>query len=305
MKSTSRELRFARLTETPFKQVGGPQRFFRGFFSDSAELLRQHELMRLLVNREVKSRYKDSVLGFFWSLARPLMMLMIYFFAIGQILGASRFIPDFAIFVFIGLTVWGLFFEIVQGGTSSLTANAGIVKKIFLPREVFPLSAVGVAIFNFLIQLIVLAFAIIFFASVPFRFSYDLFLIPLALVALITFAFSISLITSAINVYLRDMQHFIDVILTLLFWTSPIVYSYTFVHERLQGSWLDSLYISNPVTLAILAFQKALWSAGAAGQVWPPDLVARLLVVLFVSLILMFFAQRVFARLQGNFAQEL
>lgn len=305
MTTSVREQRFERLEATPFHKINSSSTLFVGFFRSAREIFQHRELVSLLVGREVKARYKDSVLGFFWSLARPLLMLVIYFVAIGQILGASRSIPDFAIFVFIGLTVWGLFFEIVQAGTTSLTANAGLVKKIFLPREIFPLSSVGVAMFNAAIQFVVLILAIIFFASVPFHFSFDLLLVPLSLASLIAFGFGIALLTSALNVYLRDTQHFVDIVLMLLFWASPIVYSFTFVHQKLNGNWLEILYVSNPVTLAILGIQKALWSAGGSGQAWPDYLETKLLVVLVLSLVLIFVSQRVFARLQGNFAQEL
>lgn len=305
MQGKNREVRFSRIADLPLKRISNSHALFKGFFENAADIFRQHELVQLLVNREIKSRYKDSALGFFWSLAKPLLMLVIYFVAIGQILGASRAIPDFAIFVFIGLTVWGLFFEIVQGGTASLTGNAGLVKKIFLPREVFPISSVGIASFNFLIQFVVLIVAIVIFGSVPLDLSANLLLVPLSLVMLVTFAFGISLLTSAFNVYLRDTQHFVDLVLMILFWASPIVYSYSFVHQHFQNSWLDQLYLANPVTLAILGTQRALWSAGNTGQAWPSDLDLRILVMFGLSLVLVFVAQRVFSRLQGNFAQEL
>lgn len=297
--------RAERIASEPFHPVGART---GGTIRSIHEIWQSRELVGLLVRREVKARYKNSSLGVVWSLFRPLVQLLIYYFAIGQILGAARFIPDFAIFVFIGLTVWGLFSEIVSGSTSSLITNAGLVKKVYLPREIFPLSSVGGALFNFAVQFVVLLAAIAILSTFPL--DARLLLAPLALVMLIVFSVAVGLVLSAANVYLRDTEHLVEIALVILFWLSPIVYSYTFVHDTLNGSWLEQLYLANPVTIAIIAMQKALWNAGSTAtgalqQDWPDNLELRLLIALVVSIVLLWIAQRVFARLQGNFAQEL
>lgn len=297
-----------RIAAEPFETVGQRTPFFGGTLRSISEIWQHRELLGLLVRREVKARYKNSTLGIVWSLFRPLVQLAIYYFAIGQILGAARAIPDFAIFVFIGLTTWGLFSEIVSSSTTSIVSNAALVKKVYLPREIYPLSGVGGALFNFAVQLLVLVAAILIISSFPV--DAHLLLAPFAIVTLIVFATSVGLVLSAANVYLRDTEHLVEIALVVLFWASPIVYSYTFVHDILQGSWLEQLYLANPVTIVIIAMQQALWAAGdtatgAMAQVWPPDLELRLLIVFAVSLVLAWLAQRIFARLQGNFAQEL
>lgn len=301
----------AAVVETlPMEFVGQKSGFFRGTRRSLTDVWAHRELLGLLVRRELKARYKDSSLGIVWSLFRPLAQLLIYYFAIGQVLGAARATPDFAIFVFIGLTMWGLFAEIVTGSTTAILANAGLVKKVYLPREIFPLSAIGGALFNFLVQLVVLAIAIVLLASVPFAWNLNLLLAPLAVVTLVIFATAIGLFLSAVNVYLRDTQHLIEIAIVILFWASPIVYSYTYVHKLLGGNWLEQLYLANPVTIAVIAMQKALWAAGSTSvgplaQVWPEHLGLRLVITLVVSLVLLWLSQRVFSRLQGNFAQEL
>jgi len=310
MTSTAAQSRAALIESEPLEAVGQRSGLFRGTFGSLKDIWAHRELLGLLVRRELKARYKDSSLGVVWSLFRPLAQLLIYFFAIGQILGAARGTPDFAIFVFIGLTMWGLFAEIVQSSTTSILSNAGLVKKVYLPREIFPLSSIGGALFNFLVQLVVLLLAIIFLASVPFDWSPQLLFAPLAVVTLVVFSTAIGLFLSAINVYLRDVQHIVEIALVILFWASPVVYSYTYLHKLLHGNWLEQLYLANPVTSAILGMQQALWSAGDTStgplaQVWPPALGLRLVITLAVSLVLLWLAQRAFARLQGNFAQEL
>ena len=123
---------------------------------------------------------------------------------------------------------------------------------------------------------------------------------------LVIYATLFALLLSALNVYMRDIQHLIEVITFLAFWASPIVYSYSYVERALAQSYpvIHEIYLSNPVTLAILGFQKSLWAAGA-DQPYPSHLMIRLAVAAIVGLLLIFGAHRIFARLEGNFAQEL
>ncbi|MBC9927523.1 MULTISPECIES: ABC transporter permease [unclassified Leucobacter] len=278
--------------------------FFTGVASSWRDVWNARGLLFELIASSIRTRYKNSKLGVLWSFARPLVQLLIYYFAIGQILGVARAIPDFAIFVFIGLTVWALFGELINSMTTSVVDNAGIVKKVYFPRELFPLSTVGTSVFNFLFQLAVLLLAVAVFGSV--RWSWDLLLIPLAILTLIVFSLAIGLFLAAVNVRLRDVQHLVEVLLSVLFWASPIVYSFSFVQSALGSGLAMNLYMSNPVTLVVLALQKALWSAGyEAGQTWDGDFVLHLLITLLVSCVLLFFTHRYFLKMQGSFAQEL
>jgi ABC-2 type transport system permease protein len=298
--------RMAFIAGEEFSQVGQATGFFSGSVKSIVEVWKHRELLGRLVKREVKARYKDSSLGIVWSLIRPLVQLMIYYFAIGQVLGAARSVPDFAIFVFIGLTMWTLYSEVISGGTTSILANAGLVKKVYLPREIFPLASVGSALVNFGVQLLVLLSGIAIISS--YTWGINLLLFPAAVLTLLTFATAVGVLLAALNVYLRDVQHFVEIYLIVFFWLSPIVYPFTFVHRALQGNWLEQLYLANPVTIAVISAQKALWSAGSAeggGQVWPDNLDLRLLIAFGVSVVFLWIAQRVFSRLQGNFAQEL
>lgn len=281
---------------------GPPRGAIRGAVFSVRAMIGQRELLSLLVRREIKARYKDSSLGLLWSLLRPLTMLLIYYVAIGKFLGAERSIPEFAIFVFTGLTAWGLFSDIISTSTTSIVANAGLIKKVYVPREIFPLSAVGSAGFNFLVQSVILILATIVLGQAPLHL--DLVLLPLSIIVLLLVSFSAGLLLAALNVYLRDVQHLVEVLLLVLFWASPIVYSYRFVNDALRGGWLEQLYLANPFTPIVLGFQKAIWIAGA-DQPWPPYLELRLLIVGLVALFALWAAQRVFARLEGNFAQEL
>jgi ABC-2 type transport system permease protein len=302
MTSLESAARSARLADVPWQASAPVGTFFKGTGRSLREIYGQRELLRLLVQRELKSRYKDSSLGFLWSLLRPLSILLVYYIAIGKFLGAERSIPEFAIYIFTGLTAWQLFQEIVNSSTGSIVGNAGLVKKVYLPREVFPLSTVGSALFNFATQLVILLAAILIGGSFPT--GPRLLYVPLAIAVLLAFATAAGLALAAINVYLRDVQYLVEISLTILFWASPIVYSWSLVQGAIHGSWLENLYLSNPVTLAVLAMQRALWVAGT-DEPFPDDLTSRLFIALGVGLVLLWLCQRVFAKLEGNFAQEL
>jgi ABC-2 type transport system permease protein len=304
----SREERRGMIDKQPLTRVGQRPEFFRGTLFSYVDIWRHRELLGRLVGREVTARYKDSSLGIVWSLFRPLVLLLIYYFIIGQVLGTARSVPDFAVFVFIGITVWTLYSEILSRGTVSIMDNAGLVKKVYLPREVFPLSAVGSALVNFGIQSIVLIGGIAFFSH--FAWSPTVLLAPLAILTILVFASALAMLLAAVNVYMRDTQHFVEIYVAVFFWVSPIVYPFTYVKKALGNSWMVEAYLANPVTISIIGAQKALWSAGSSatgqlGQIWPPDMELRLLFWLLVSALFFWFAQRVFSRLQGNFAQEI
>ena len=277
--------------------------FFSSGLPTVREIWRRRELVGLLVRRELRARYKGSSLGIVWSLIKPLVQLLVYYLAIGQILGAARSIPSFAIFVFIGLTTWTLATEIITSGTRSIVDNAGLVKKVTLPREIFPLAAVGGALVNLGIQFIVLLVAMIAIGQFPLTWG-ALWIFP-SLLLVVTFSSAIGMLLAAVNVYLRDIQHLVEVVLIVAFWTSPIVYAYSFV-STLQLGWVLQVYLLNPITLGVLGMQRALWVAGAgAPGAFPPHLGLRILIAFVVSAVLLWISHRVFQKLQGNFAQEL
>ena len=297
--------RAERLAATPLEPAGPRSGFVRGTAQSARDLVAYRELLGLLVRRELKARYKDSALGFVWSLIHPLAQLLIYYVALGKFLGAERAIPDYAIFVFTGLTAWQLFTEIVSGGTGSIVANGSLVKKIYLPREVFPLSVVGSALFTFAVQLVILVLATVVVGKPPS--GLDLLYAPLALLVLLVYATAFAFLLSAVNVYLRDIQYLVQIALMIMFWTAPIVYSWAQVHNVLQDGLAAKIYLANPLATATISFQRCFWVAGDRDPTtsFPDTAWAHLLGTIAVGLLLLWVCQRVFARLQDNFAQEL
>ncbi|MCS5716617.1 ABC transporter permease [Herbiconiux sp. CPCC 205763] len=293
--------RSTRLLSEPWQHAGASGTGVTGTIASFREIWAHRQLLGLLTKRELKSRYKDSAGGFLWSLAKPLTQLFIYYLVIGQFLGAARGIENFAIYIFAGLTVYTLFSEIVGSGTGSIIANAGLVKKVYLPREIFPLAAVGSALFNFAVQLVILLIASIAVGTLTF--GPQLLFGLGALVLVLVWGTAVGILLAALNVYLRDIQYLVEVVLLLLMWASPILYSWQQAAAVLPG-WLLEIYVNSPITLAVLGFQEAFWSEASNG-VPLPHLAVRMLIALAIGIIALLGAQRIFSRLQGDFAQEL
>ncbi len=284
-----------------------PATFLRGTAEDYRAIWAYRELLEQLVRKELKVKYKESVLGFFWSMARPMLQIVIYYVAFTIFLGSQQ--PAFAIFVFTGLVIWGFFTDVVGGCTGSVVGNGALIKKTSFPREVLPLSVVGAALVNFCFQMVVLLLALGVAELAGFRVAPNLtlLLVPLALVVAVVWAAAVGLVLAAATVYLRDLQYLVDVMLLAGFWLSPVVYPITYpvdnLSQRGHGTLLE-VYLANPMTNVIATFQRAFYTMGEqftfAGSLLP-----RLLVLLVVGLVALWASQRTFARLRGRFAQEL
>jgi ABC-2 type transport system permease protein len=294
-------------TDRELRRVNAPQKFWTGFGATAVEIWQYHELLANLARKELKVKYKDSALGFVWSLVLPLVQLAVYWLVIGRFLGAGRMVPSYGVFLFSGLAVWTLFSEIILTATTSIVYNAGLVKKVYFPRELFPLAATGAALVNFVFQLIILVFATIV-AGVgsgmwpdPATFGMPV----LALVVIVLFGTALGLLLGAANVYLRDTQHLIGIVMILWFWLTPILYYVSRVRDVLPD-WLYEIYMLNPVATVVFAFQRFFWPQGKGTPYeFTGDIYLRLLVLMAISAALLWLAQRLFARSQGNFAQEL
>lgn len=302
---TPAEEREARLAAEPMRPATPPAHFVKGTRASLLQIWERRDLLNRLVRREIRARYKDSVLGVVWSLVRPLVSLLIYYLVIGKVLGAERGITDFAIYVFTGLTVWQLVSECLASTTGSVVGNSGIIKKIQLPREIFPLAAIGASLFNFFMQFVILIIAAVVAALANGHelLTARLLYLPLALAVVIVWSTALGLVLSAANVYLRDVQYLVEVALLVGMWASPIVYSWEMVTQY-AGHMLQELYLCNPVTLAVLGFQQAIWTAGF-GEPMPSHFIMRLFVALAVGAVVLALSQRIFAVMQRDFAQEL
>lgn len=295
--------RVAELAQEPLVAASPQSGFFNGTGQSIRDVWRYRQLLGLLVRRELKVRYKDSALGFVWTLLRPLAQLLVYAIAVGKFLGASKGHDDYPIYVFAGLTIWQLMSEVVLTGTSSMMSNAGLIKKVYLPREVFPLSVVGSALINFVPQVAILVAGTLIVGRPP-TFEHLIYAL-LALGIVLVYGTALAFVLSAANVYLRDIQYLVEISLMWGLWTAPIVYKWRVVEPHLVGhEWLRRLYLANPVTESVLGFQRAFWGRGTAADT-VPYLARDMSISIGFGLVLLWICQRVFARMQANFAQEL
>jgi ABC-type polysaccharide/polyol phosphate export permease len=298
--------RFERLAAAPFIVIdsGGLDTGRRG--GKLREIFSRRELLNLLVRRDLQARYRDSVLGFLWTVIRPLIQFLMYFIVLGQFLRAAEGIDQFSIYLFSGLTLFTFFSDMVFGATGSILGNAGLVKKIYLPREIFPLASIGAAGFMFAVQLVILLAAAIVLQALPAP-PQMLWFFPSVLLILI-YGLALGLLLSALNVYLRDIQYLTEVVMMLAMWGSPIVYSWQMVQDAIARfslpAWVLEVYAANPITIGVLGFHKAFWGAGTAAD-YPDNLGLRMLIASVIGLVFLFIAHRAFVRMQGNFAQEL
>jgi ABC-2 type transport system permease protein len=284
----------------------------------NGEIWRRRELLVRMVRTEISVKYKNSVLGLFWSMLNPALNLAVYYLVFQVILHNGM--PEFVIYLMSGLLLWNLFQVGVQTATSVVVSNAGLVKKVAFPREILSLASVGSALYFFVFQCMVMVIFMVVLHNMP-----DWTFVPLCLLALaaaLVFASAVGMFLSAVNVYLRDTQHLVEVLMTAWFWACPIVYEYQqYIGSKLGPKGLTWIYLMNPLTPLVLTFQRALYNRVVAistqstpghpvpiavlplhGMAWYATLDAAVLVA---SIILYFIALKIFGRLEGNFAEEL
>jgi lipopolysaccharide transport system permease protein len=223
------------------------------------ELLRYRNLVLNLVLRDLKSRYKRSALGFLWSLLNPLAM-MIVFTVVFTVIMPSQ-IENYAIFLLCGLLPWYFFTGALMLSINSIPGNANLVKKVYFPREVLPISAVLANLVNFLLGLAVLFVVLIFFHG---HFSPWLWLLPVVILIQTCFTLGVALFLSAVNVYYRDTLMIMDVVLLAWFFLTPVVYAIGILPSSYEvfGITLNIqrvMYIVNPMASLIAAYRDLLY----------------------------------------------
>ena len=270
-------------------------------------IIAYRELLVGMTRKELTVKYKNSVLGFAWSLLNPLLYLVVFYIAFVKILGSP--IPAFPIYLLSGLLVWNLFSAGLAAACGAVVGNSGLVKKVAFPREILPLAAVGSTLIQFLLQSLVL-FAVLGLVRWHVAWSY-VALIPIALLALLFITASLGILLSAINVHLRDTQHFLELALLAWFWFTPVVYAFMTIGKR--SSWFTKVYMTNPITPIVLIFQRAIY-----GRVDNPKPYTRILphwslptylgylgYSFAFGIVLLAVAVAVFGRTEANFAEEL
>lgn len=251
-------------------------------------LYEYRELLKTSVKKEIRGKYKNSFLGVLWSFLNPLLQIAVYALVFPLIMKSSE--TNYTVFICCGLIPWTFFATAINRGSFTMVENGNILKKVYFPREILPISVVTSEMINFIIStVIILAFVLGYGLGLT---KYVL-LYPLILLIQYVLLIGISFIVSSITVYVRDLQHFIGVLLQLLFYATPIAYASKVIPENFQ--WIMKL---NPMAYIIDAFRDIFYYQQM------PDIQA-LMVILGLGLVLCVIGYLIFSKLQKGFAEQL
>lgn len=281
-----------------------------GHGSGLLDVLRSRYLLNLLVQKELKVRYRGSVLGILWSYVKPGMQFIVFYIALGVFLGLEQSpanrsgMPNYAIYLFSGIALINFFTEALGNAARSVVSNSGLIQKIYLPRQLFPVASVWVSAVHFLPQALILGFACLLNGWRPGFLEIGVALASFVMVGLL--ATGLGLFFGAVNVYFRDAENFVDMLLLVATWASPVLYSWEMVYNKLGSTWF-TIYQLNPLTVAVEGFHLAFWYPTTEETVaMVPDLLSLWIPVgLAISMAVLILGQLVFRRLEGRFAQEL
>ncbi|HXE80424.1 MAG TPA: ABC transporter permease [Vicinamibacterales bacterium] len=257
-------------------------------------LLRYRALIQSLVARELKARYRGSVLGFFWSFVNPLLLLLVYTFVFTVVLPA-RAGPEYepyALFMFCGILPWTWFSSSLLEASNVLIGGGNLIRKVLFPAEVLPIVTVLAGLVHFCLGLPILA-AFFAYYRVPVVFL-DLLWLPVVMLVQLTLTLGLALLLSALAVHFRDIRDILSNVLTLWFFATPIIYPLSQAPESVR-----SILRLNPFTHLAVAYQEVLFLPGPFRQ-WP-----RLLMLGVAALGVLAFGYFVFDRLRDTLPEEV
>lgn len=283
------------------------------------DIIHWRYLLTLLVRTGVTTRYRNSVLGWTWSYVRPGAQFLVFWIVLGVFMKLDHGIPNYAVYLFSGIVVINLFSEAYKNATTSIVGNAPLVRKVFLPRQLFAVSASIVAFVHFLPQLALLLVVCLLLGWVAHISILSVLAVFAAVIIIMVFALGLGLLFGAVNVRFRDAENVVELLLLLATWASPVLYAWTMVQEAVVGrlhwpQWIVELYLLNPITQGVELFHYAFWrpatenmvaEAGAAMVELSPNLGWNTLWTFLIALATLLIGQLVFRRMEGKFAQNL
>ena len=278
-----------------------------------AEMWQSRELVWNLVKRDLKTRYKSSVLGFFWSFAKPLLLMLILWFVFTTVIRLPQFkirnpgFP-FALHLLTGVLAWTFFSGGLIESMYSVYVNANLVKKVKLNAAVFPVSSILSNLVNYVLALLVLFVFMVFYRA---PFTPYIFLLPVVILVQTFLMITFSLFLSSLYVFYRDVGSILEIILSGWFYATPIIYPFWLAEQQIESSgrlpsWIYYIYILNPLTPIIAAYRRLLFHP----LLEPPEmpdacLLYYLLYTFLLSCLLYIIFKRVFKRHAMRFADEL
>jgi lipopolysaccharide transport system permease protein len=245
------------------------------------------ELLAELTKREIKARYKQSVLGYAWVILNPFFQMLVMAFVFSKILRVTNLSVPYALFLYVGLLPWNLFAASISSSMNSLVGNGSLLTKIYFPREVFVVSAILAKIVDFLLASIVLVVFFVFFHQ---QVTINIFwVVPIFLIQQL-FTYGLSLMLAAFNLFYRDIQYLFGLILLTWMYLTPVIYPTEMFPE--QYRWIFKL---NPMAVFINAYRQVMLGGGM------PNL-SSLGIALLLSIVMVVSGYHIFKRLEGMFA---
>lgn len=254
------------------------------------ELYDYREMIFSLVRRELRGKYKGSILGFLWAFLNPLLQLCVYTFVF-TFVSRNDGIDDFYMFLFVALIPWIYISSCMTGGTTSVTSQTEMVKKIYFPRIILPISYATSQFINMLLSFIIV-FAALIFSGIGISWIAFIYL-PVILLLEYILGVAITILFSCINVYLRDLQQVSGVLAMALQFLSPILYSIDLVPLKYK-----TLYMLNPIAPMTIIYRDILYYQRI------PDLLMNIQLLIF-SVLLLVLSCMLFSKLKRRFAEEL
>jgi len=262
--------------------------------SNFKKLFAYRELLFTLTKKELKVKYRGSVLGFFWSLLNPVLIMLVYSFVFSIVLRQG--IKDFAIFLICALLPFNFFSNSVNYGAGSIISNANLVKKIYFPKEIIPLSIVFANLVNFFLELVVLFVVLSIFG---YKFYMYLYILPILILVQIFLVAGFSLLISSLNVFFRDLQHLISIIMMVWFFATPIIYPLNMVPEKFRF-----ILQINPMAVFATYYRDIFYYVKYPEGFYFPSIYI-ILICLGITFGIFFLGYFVFKKLEPRFAEEV
>lgn len=252
------------------------------------ELYEYRQLLKSNISKEVRGKYKGSFLGVLWSFVNPLLMTLVYAIVFPFLLKSSQ--PHYTTFIVIAIIPWTWFTYTIMSGTNTFLVNAGIIKKVYFPREILPISIVTSGLINYLISCIIIGIFLLFSGI-----GFSIYILYLPLIVLIQYMLQLGIIfiTSSIDVYIRDAEYIINFIVQMVFYATPVLYSIDMFPEKFR--WILRL---NPLATIIESYRNIFYYKTN------PDF-KMLGITFIVSFIILIVGYAIFEKLKKGFAEEL
>lgn len=253
-------------------------------------LYNYRELLKTNVKKEIRGKYKASILGVLWSFINPLLQVVVYAIVFPYLMGAS--VDNYLAYLVTGIIPWTFFLTTVSQGVTTIKSNGGIIKKVYFPREILPLSVVVSGLINFFISCVIIVF---FCIVLGVGISWHIIFVPVIAIIQALLSLGLALALSAINVYIQDMEYIVAFVLNMLFYGTPIIYQ---LSQFSNAGKLFTLVSLNPMTQIINSYRDVFLYHLI------PD-IKNLCLVFVLSIIAVIIGYVIFKKLEIGFAEEL